>query len=501
MKITKLLLLEVGTYNDQYQRPYTSHVDGALMQQLQDATNNGRNLTPAALGAVGSDIMRLSSTVAGTVSLANGFDTPRLCFMMEVEFPGQGGVVSVEWLLGFTDHIGVNAMYGDSNISFDPNMRVFFNNVMVGRRVKSGNAFGNHMHTTANRAYQLINAEYKPQINNLHTAPHLMRPQDVFTSMSMQNTRTLMGGESVMDVRPTHGPEKLAVSHRRNSVPGQYLSAMLQTWKAQTELDEVDPASLNSQMAAAVAEPTISRMRSMQYLSTISELRQGGSVSWSELMEADDTGTAEDRCVVVLAQSQQSRSALSQRGGESVNWNGNSNRTLVASTFVQAIPGIMMNLLLTDLQFSVTNRTLDGSWELMYERVESFNESDNISQLEAFRHKVCNELMPGLSHNGALVMEIRADFSVMGQTFVEIAMDDGEGFYPYMTPSFCDGLFAPVRAPDANTLDRFADNLSKITSSLEQDHSAGGYGYEPHSPQFSPILNAQGNKYENSGAL
>lgn len=501
MKITKLLLLEVGTYNDQYQRPYTSHVDGGLMQELQEATNMGRNLTPAALGAVGSDIMRLSTTTAGTVSLANGFDTPRLCFMMEVEFPGQGGVTGVEWMLGFTDHIGVSAQYGDSNPVFDPNMRLFFNNVMQGRRVRSGNAYGAGLHTTANRAYQLINAEYKPQINNLHSAPHLMRPQDVFTSMSMQGTRSLLGDEAVMDVRPTHGPEKVAVSHRRNSVPGQYLSAMLTTWKTQTELDEVDPAALNSQMAASVAEPTIARLRSLNYLATMSELRQGGSVSWNELMDADETGTAAQRAVIVLAQSQRTRSMLSQRGGDSANWNGNGSRTLVAASFVQAVPGIMMNLLLTDLQFSVTNRTLDGSWEMMFERVESFNESDNINQLEAFRHKVCQELMPGLSHNGALVMEIRADFSVMGQTFVEIAMDDGEGFYPFMAPSFCDGLFAPVRAPDATTLDRFADNLSKITSNLEQDYSAGGYGYEPHDQQFSSILNAQGNKYENSGPL
>lgn len=500
MNITKLLMLEVGTYNDMYQRPYKSHVDGTLMQQLQESTHYGRNLTPAALGAVGSDIMRISATTAGDVHVANGFDQPRICFMMEVEFPGTGGMVLVEWLLGYTDHVGVLASYGDSNLAFDPNMRLFFNNVMRGRRVAKMNSFGRGIATNVSGTYQLINGDFRPQINNLHLTPHLMRPQDVFTSMSMQNTRRILGNEEVLDVRPTHGPERVAVSNRRNTIPGQYLSAMMETWQAQTTADEVDPASLNSQMAASVAEPTLSRVRSLQHLAMVSELRQGGSLSWSELVHADDTGTIEDRAVVVLAQSQQHRSSLAQRG-DTEYWNGNGNATIIAASFVQAVPGMMMNLMLTQLDFSVTNHTIDGSWQVVFGGVESFNEGDNIDQVNAFEYKLVNELMPGLSHGGLLPLEIHASFNVVGQTFIEIGVD-GEPLVPLMAPSFCDGLFSSIRAPDTNTLDHFADNLSKIFTSLEQDHSAGGQGYEPDDTQFvSPILNSQGNKYENSGSL
>lgn len=502
MKITKMLMLEVGTYNDVFQRPYLSHVDNLTLQQLQESTHYGKNLTPAALGAVGADIMRISATTSGDVRIANGFDTARLCVMMEVEFPGTGGMVHVEWLLGYTDHVGVSAMFGNSNLAFDPNMRIFFNNVLRGRRVAQTHAFGRQMATNVSGAFQLINADYRPEITTLHSAPHLMRPQDVFTSMSMYNTRSLLGSDEVLDVRPTHGPERVAVSDRRNTVPGQYLSRMLETWKMQMTTDDVDPAALHSQMAASVAEPSISRVRSLQQLAVASELRQGGSVTWRELCHAEETGTLEDRVVVTLAQSQQYRANLSQRG-EAEYWNGNGMSTLIASQFVQAIPGMMMQLMLTELDFSVTNMTMDGSWDVVFNGVESFNDGDNVDQVQAFAYRLKNELMPGLSRGGIIPLEVHARFSVVGQTFVQIGID-GEPLTPFMAPSFCDGLYAAVRAPTTDTLEVFADGLSRILTNLESDRYAPGpgAGYGPNDEQFqSPILNAQGNKYENSGSL
>lgn len=502
MKITKMLLLEVGTFNDMYQRPYTAHTDGIQIQQLQEATNGGLNLTPGALGQVGADIMRLSSTVHGNVHIPNSFDSPRLCFMMEVEFPGTGGLVHVEWLMGYTDYIGVSDRFGTGNsVHFDPAMRLYFNNVVQGRKVASANAFGNAHHSKVSGTYQLINGDYRPQIDTLHQAPHLMRPQDVFTSMSMQGSRQLLGREEVLDIRATHGPERVAVSNRRNTIPGHYLSAWLTTWQSEMEnTADNDPSVINSHMAGKVAEPTISRIRTLGSLSVASELRVGGSVTWGELAHAEGTGTLEDRAVVVLAQSARHRSSLAQRGGNSANWNGNSHHQIMAAGFIQAIPGMMMNLMLTELSFSVTNKTLDGSWQVMFTAVQSFNDGDNIAQVQAFENRLCWELMPGLTHGGLIPTEIHAQFSVTGQTFVEIDLDDGDGFIPFMAPSFCDGLYSSVRAPDADTLDNFADRLSRITSSLEQDRFAGGAGYEPHSPQFSTLFTS-GNKYENSGSL
>lgn len=499
MKVTKLLMLQVGTFNDVFQRPYSSHVDGVTMQQLQESTGYGRNLVPAALSAVGADIMRVTATTAGNVNVANGFDTQRLCFMMEVEFPGTGGMVMVEWLLGYTDHVGVMMPYGDSNPVWDPNMRLFFNNVLRGRRVSQQRAFGGRMATSVGGAYQLINSDYRPDITTLHQTPHLMRPQDVFTNMSMHRTRELLGNEDVMDVRPTHGPERVAVSDRKNTVPGQYLSRMLQTWQANTESDDVDPASLNSQMAASVAEPTLSRIRSLQQLAVASELRQGGSVTWDELCSSEDTGTLQQRAVVILAQSDATRGALSRRG-DTEYWGGNGNATVIASQIVQSVPGMMMNLMLTELDFSVTNETSDGSWLIEFGNVQSFNDGDNIAQVNAFAFKLEHELMPGLSRGGLIPMTVHASFNVVAQTAIDISIDGSE-LIPFMAPSFCDGLFTSVRAPDTNTLDRFADNLSKIITTLQQDHSAGGEGYGPDEGQFSTIVNSQGNNYENSGAL
>lgn len=497
MKILKMILLEMGTFDEQFQRPFQAHVDGTTMSALQEATYYGQNLTPAALGAVAADVMRVSATTTGAVNIANGFDQGRLCFMMEVEFPGTAGMVVVEWLLGYTDHVGVKQAFGTNQLVFDQNMRLYFNNVMRGRRVAAANAFGRGTHTNINGTYQLINHDFRPSLHNLQHQPRLMRPQDVFYSMSMAETRGMLGDE-VQDVRSTHGPERVQVSHRRNTVPGQYLSAMLETWRDQTTLDEVDSGSLNSQMGASVAEPTIARIRSLQELSLASELRAGGSMSWGELCRADDSNMLEDRVMVVLAQSQKHRATLSQRGSME-GWHGNGTQTLVANQIVQAVPGVMLSLMLTELDFSVTNQTLNGEWDVVFQNVQSFNDGDKIQQVQAFRAKLVNELMSGVSRGGLIPMELHASFNVVGQTFIEVSIDGGP-FTPFMAPSFCDGLFSNIRAPDATTLDHFADNLSKITTSLQQDHSAGGVGYEPDDNQFQPT-SFLGMNNENSGSL
>ncbi len=496
MKINKMILLEMGTFDEQYQRPFQAYVDGTSMAALQEATHYGQNLTPAALGAVGADIMRVSATTTGTAAIANGFDTGRLCFMMEVEFPGTAGMVAVEWLLGYTDHVGVQQSAFGGGLVFDKNMRLFFNNVMKGRRVANANAFGRGTHTNVSGSYQLINHDFRANINNLQHQPRLMRPQDVFYSWSMANQRHLLGDE-LQDVRSTHGPERVQVSNRQNVVPGQYLSRMLETWRTQSVLDEVDSGSLNSQMGASVAEPTISRLRSLQELSLVSELRAGGSMTWGQLLQAEDTGRLEDIVMVVLAQSQQYRNNLAQRGAYE-GWHGNGNHTLIANQIVQSVPGVMLQLMLTELDFSVTNQTLNGEWEVLFENVQSFNDGDKVQQMHAFRAKLTNELMSGISRGGLIPMEIHASFNVVGQTFVQVSIDGGP-FTPFMAPSFCDGLFSNIRSPDATTLDRFADNLNKITTSLQQDSSAGGFGYEPNDSQFTPSI--IGNNYENQGSL
>jgi hypothetical protein len=499
LNITKMLLLEVGTYNDPFQRSYQAHVDGHAMDQLRESTRNGTNLTPAALSHVGANIMRISATTTGNVEIAEGFDTPRLCFMMEVEFPGTGGVAQIEWLMGFTDHIGVCAQFGDSNLAFNPNMRLYFNNVMRGQRVVAANSYGRAFHRNVSGTFQLINGTYRPNINNLNDHPHLMRPQDVFTSMSMEQTRSLLGDEEVLDIRPTHGPDKIAVSNRSNTIPGRYLSAVLQTWQTQTEFNDVDPASLNSAMSASVAEPGISRIRSLQAMSIYSELRQGGCLTWRELTDVEVTGTLEDRVVVVLAQSPTNRAKLTVRG-ESEYWHGNDQTTLLASQFVQAVPGMMMELMLTELDFSVTNQTLDGSFDVVMSHVESFNDGDNIQQVNAFVYRLQTQLMPGLTYDNTIAVTIHARFNVVAQTLIEISVNDGI-LTPFTAPSFCDGLFAAIRAPNARTLDQFSHNISKITNSLQQDRWAGGAGYEPFDEQHSPIVDRQGHRYESSGTL
>jgi hypothetical protein len=475
MKIVKVLFMEIGANDQMYLRPFQANVDGEELNHLQEVTRNGKNLTPAALSGVGADIMRPSATISNPVDVVGGLNNGRLVFMMEVEWPAQAGLVTVEYLTGYTDYVGVNATFGRN--TYDPNMRLYFNNVIRGSRRRDRSGFASRSTVHVQDSHQIISGEYQPDITNLHNVPHLMRPQDVFTNVSMAECRNLISGD-VYDTRSTHGPDKLQVSDRRNNIPGTYLSRLLTTWNDHSDRDHHDEATMYSSMASVVAEPSIIKLRTISKLSTMTDLRRGGSVTWGELKEADEVGMLEARTTAALALSNATRSQLSHVG-QGQHWRGNDHHTIIATSVAQAVPGIMAQLLLTMAQFTATNMTLDGSWIVNMIDWESFNDDQDmvIEQVKLFQQRMITDLLLGVSAGNLMPMALTCTFDVMSQTSIEVDFD-GEAV-PFFAPSFCDGLFSNIRAPGTNALDDLATNIQKLMLSMHQDNSAKHTAYEP----------------------
>lgn len=475
MKIVKVLFLQIGENDQMYMRPFKANVDGDELAYLQDVTNNGKNLTAAALSGVAADIMRPSATVSNPVDIVNGLNNGRLVFMMEVEWPAQAGTVIVEYLTGYTDYVGINATFG--RFTYDENMRLYFNNVVRATRREDRSGFAVRNVVRAQDSMQIISGEYEPAINNLHNVPHLMRPQDVFTNVSMTECRNLVEGD-VYDTRSTHGADKLQVSDRRNNIPGSYLSRLLNVWNDHSDRNHSDEATMFSSMAGVVAEPSVVKLRTIGKLSISTDLRRGGSVTWQELKDADILGQLEMRTKPVLALSQTTRGQLSHVG-QGQHWRGNDHHTIIATSVCQSVPGIMSQLLLTAVQFSATNMTLDGSWQVEMIDWESFNDDQHmvIEQVKLFQQRMISDLLLGVSANGIMAMSLRCDFDVMSQTVIEVNFD-GETV-PFYAPSFCDGLFSNIRAPGTTALDDLSNGIHKLMMSMHMDNSAKHSDYAP----------------------
>lgn len=475
MKIVKVLFMEIGANDQMFMRPFKANVDGEELAHLQDVTRNGTNLTAAALSSVAADIMRPSATVSNSVDIVNGLSNGRLVFMMEVEWPAQAGTVMVEYLTGYTDEVGINATFGKH--TYNPNMRLYFNNVIRGVRREDRNGFASRYSVRVRDSHQIISGEYAPEINNLHNVPHLMRPQDVFTNVSMNECKALVMGD-VYDTRSTHGADKLQVSDRRNNIPSSYLSRLLNVWNDHSDRDHRDEASMFSSMASVVAEPSVIKLRAISALATTTDLRRGGSVTWQELKNADELGQLEARTTAALALSRETRGNLSYVG-QGQHWRGNDHHTIIATSISQSVPGIMSQLLLTAVEFSATNMTLDGTWQVTMENWESFNDDQYqvIEQVKMFQQRMISDLLQGVSANGLMTMALRCSFDVMAQTMIEVDFD-GE-VVPFHAPSFCDGLFSNIRAPGTDALDDLSTGIHKLMMSMHMDNSAKHTNYAP----------------------
>lgn len=476
LKITRLVMTEVGTYDDMFIRSYEAKADQGDLMLLRDLTENGRNLRPATISGVAGRLIRPSSSCSGVVNIANGFDTRRLFFLMEVEFPGAAGVSQVEWLSGYTDQVGVSTQRGLDHAAFNPNMRLFFNNALRGRRASSTSGFGNRQATSVSNSHQLILAEYRPSMTSLNNTDCLMRPSDVFRNNSTASLREVLN-EPLFDSRVTHGPDAIQTSNRANAMPTTYMSRLLTAYRDHGDTDSHDPAAMYSDMAAEVRDDPITQIRSLTFLQNVSELRTGGSVTWRELLDLDSTGTLESRAELFLALSDRTRAELSVRGGENTGWGGNTEFQIVASMLSQSIPALMMSNMLTGLDFSVTNRTLDGRWLLDFSGWETFNDGDATRQLQLFESELIHSVMPSITLNNEMPLTVHGHFDVFGETSLSVQIDGGIE-YPFVAPSFCDGLFAPVRASNLDVLDNFSNTLSSVMVNLQTVDGAPT-GYEP----------------------
>lgn len=157
MNITKLILVETGTYNDMALRPFHTQFNQQSQLQLTEATRGGRNLSSSNLAGIAGQIIQPSAMALGTVSIDNGWNTRRFRFFMRVEHENRFGDTIVQFLTGYTDHCDTTLQ----SRFVDPNMRLYFNNSITMREVVEMTNFGRVKRLTMADASQILVGDRK----------------------------------------------------------------------------------------------------------------------------------------------------------------------------------------------------------------------------------------------------------------------------------------------------------------------------------------------------
>ena len=487
MTVTRLLFTQTGTYNDMALRPYVTNTDQGTLNALQEATLNGQNLQPSVLAGVAGNIIRPSTHAVGGVSIVNGWDIPRLRFVMEILHHDSALGDTIQYLSGYTDQVGVSWASG----AVDRNMQLHINNTITTRRVQEFTPVGTQNRQTVTSAAQVLTGNYQPDFANLNRNIFTMRPQDVFNSVGAS---VLDQSSQIFDTRAAFSAGNVKLSARSNTAAPVYLSRVMKGYQtAMSTADNAEdlPAIMEKAMGT-IPEPTLSQDKFFGIAQRHHRaLVENSYITYGEL-EAMSPNL--ELVAQFVRQGNTAYMAHHERG-MSEHWQGTTNETVMATVLSHSIPSIMMDLMLTKLAFVVTNQTLDGSFKITYTHVQGFTDGVDLTPyIRHFEHRLFTEVLRDLSRNNQLGLNLVVQLDIIGDTVIDISLNSAPSIR-YVTPSFCDALMSPVITNNNMNLQTLANDITSLVENMNVDHSVHTSQYPAH------FQGPPGNNYGNSDTL
>lgn len=462
--IHRALFVETGTYNDMSVRPYDTELDLHKVHQLQEVTDYGRMTSADAMSSIAGQILRPMAQGQGTVQIANGWDVPRLRFILEIEHPATNGMAALHQIItGYTDYAGFHA--GVGTVSIDPNMRLFFNNVMTLRAVEHHTSFGSQVRTNVADASHIIATSglQTPGFGQPYQGPVTMRPMDVYGKMA-----TAFLGDDTLDTRPSFAEGPVKKSKRGHGSASQYMSSVITAYEDTLSGNEGyadDYMRTMSKARTLVSDAPITQDLFLMEVNKRSSFCEGGSLTYAELCSIEPS--LDYNAKVIPARSVASEGGYQQHNrGQSEYWTTPTTETVNATILSHSVPSIMMDLMLTRVAFVATNRTINGDYDVRIADARSFAQGVDLSPyLSTFQQRLRYEILQGLSCNNQLDFEITAMIDVLGETRITISMNGGPA-YDFVTPSFCDALMSPVVANGGDVLEHISGDLTQLVDNL-----------------------------------
>ena len=471
VSIDSMVVVETGTYNDNFLRPYKSGFNAKTHRLFDEYTNSGRNVSRSTLAGIAGQIITPSSEASEKVDVANGWDTRRLRFFIRAScgLKGDLGAPTIEFITGFTD-------YADLTIDgkIDPNCRLYFNNSVIARQsvVRRDGVRQNQLHIV-DASHVLVSPDVTGDRRSYDRYDQranieLCTPMDVFGAM----VRHEYPEDEVHDRRNVFHRDTVRKSRRSNGLATSFLDRTIKGVQQAERLqaggndfvgeDETIWTSARDQ----VSEALFTDDRFLSWLDDNTSYGQDRYITYRDLLTAFPG--LENYVEVALLTTPQ-RKSLSERG-DSEYWDNSLPETVVASVLGFSVPAIMMDLMLGRLSFMITNETLDGQPDIEIRNFRSLagNELDVTPYVESAESRILTEVFPDISHHNNISLTIVMNVDVLGDTNMTISYNGGPDTR-YTMPSFADGLFAPIISPMDGTLDDLASSIICLTEKEEMN--------------------------------
>ena len=461
-RIVKSMMVESGTYNQEFTRPYIGSTDSDVVALYTEQTNQGRQVDRNTLAGIAGRIIAPSAVPDAQVSVSNGWATRRIIFMIEIiELNTRLTTV----IMGYADKV-------DLSIGglVDPNLRLTINSSITLNTVEYETPTGPQVRKRVVENSHLLGIQ---TMNSLHAIDpsynqdgqrvYMQRPTDIANNLSLGH----MNAGIIGDGRTQIVPNKQTRSRRANNSAPVYLSEVIngivQTAQApELEGPHVSAQEVYSQAGAVMGESNVHSDPTLRYISNNSNLRNEGNVTWGNMCHIFPDL---DRVTEYYKHSdtvQPLSGHFESTHGSFEYWDRVSWEALMATTVFHTLPSIISQSMLVGITGTMTNVTAEGIPMVNITNAHSFIDGfDRTLAVQQVEHRILTELFPGLSLGNQRTVFVAFNINLIRDGWVSIAID-GKPPIEYSSPCFADGLLLPTLATNENSLSSLAGHINTL---------------------------------------
>jgi len=467
--IARLILSETGTYNPMFSRPYETYVSGdtlnAINNRIDAAGSSG--ITGSILAGVASTMLKPTAAPQAELMIPYGWAERRIRFILEAHVTTTTGSSFVYYFQGYTSHLGVGR-----NGAVDPNMEFIINSFIRVNRASTLTPYGYQTRDIVTESAHVINGVYHYQQQN-NTA-FTMRPQDVFVGMQSNYIAEAYrsnnpGYNTVTDTRLALTSEPIR-SKRSNNLPSSFIANVIDNYKTGVQLADFGQgeADILTRCQELVYESSINENIFIRAISNMKGVGCAISFTMADL-ERIDRNIAAVTNYVTLGATQVSQ--LHQTG-QTAYWNSANRETVVATILSNAVPAIMMDLMINKIFFRSTNHDIGGIMNTVIIDAKSITNADLTQNFELFKRRLEKEILFDITYGNQDLYMLEMNIDLFGETTISLSVGNSP-MTVFSTPSFCDSLMTPVITTNKDNFNALIHDFDVITNNIKQSQSAG----------------------------
>jgi len=469
MKVTRLILREMGEYNDMPIRSFVTDYTPRRADELVEATRGGQDIDAGVLAGVAGRVIRPASRVEGVAGIVSGWSERRFMFIMTVELRKSDNSIMEEVLTGFTNYIGASVM-DSRNVKLDREMTFHFNSRFKVRTMKAFGRDGAIWTGTISDNAQVLARQSRPSFSTRpgesRNGTMTMRPEDFFVRQSVAPSfLDAAGSEGFRDMRAGYGSQALKFSRRENTQSAKWLSRTLTAARDAVSndfLDDEDPSVVAARGRGKVREQLVNNDQIFREMAEDTQIMESGYVTYGELIDMRDNHHLDSIVDVVMAD----RRKPVHRRGDTENWGGSDNETIASTIVANAIPTMLMSCMYTEAEIYCTNDTINGEHFVKVSHLVPYlPETDLDEMFNQFISMIKHELLPDLFPEDGILYEMTVRSSIMGECNIEISVENGP-FARFTYPVFCDSVMSPILTERDEVLDTLTKDIGTISERL-----------------------------------